>query len=65
MTDGVTLPEGTEVTIAVNDQRETSVELSAEELAELDAAIADADRSESVSLAVVLAELDHIARTAK
>jgi hypothetical protein len=51
------------VTIAMNDERE--VELTAAELAELDDAIADADRSESVSSAVVLAELDRIARAAK
>jgi hypothetical protein len=58
--DGVTLPDGTAVTIAVNDEREAEVELTP---AELDDAIADADRSESVSSAVVLAELDRIART--
>jgi hypothetical protein len=49
----------------VNDEREAEVELTSAELAELDDAIAEADRSESVSSAVVLAELDHIARTAK
>jgi len=63
--DGVTLPDGASVTIAVNDEREAEVELTSAELAELDDAIAEADRSESVSSAVVLAELDHIARTAK
>lgn len=63
--DGVTLPDGASVTIAVNDEREAEIELSAAELAELEAALAEADRSESVSSAVVLAELDHIARTAK
>jgi hypothetical protein len=63
--DGVTLPDGASVTIAVNDEREAEVELSPAELAELEEAIAEADRSESVSSAVVLAELDHIARTAK
>lgn len=61
--DGVTLPDGASVTIAVNDEREAEVELSPAELAELEEAIAEADRSESVSSAVVLAELDHIART--
>ena len=63
--DGVILPDGAAVTIAVNDEREAEVELTAAELAELDDAIADADRSESVSSAVVLAELDRIARAAK
>ena len=61
--EGVTLPDGTAVTIAVNDEKEAEVELSPAELAELDAAIAEADRSESVSSAVVLAQLDRIART--
>jgi len=60
--DGVTLPDGTAVTIAVNDEREAEVELTPAELAELDDAIADADRSKSVSSAVVLAELDRITR---
>lgn len=62
--DGVTLPEGTAVTIAVNDERPGEIELTPAELAELDDAIAEADRSESVSSAVVLAELDRIARAA-
>jgi hypothetical protein len=61
----VVLPDGAAVTIAVNDEREAEVELTAAELAELDAAIADADRSESVSSAAVLAELDQIARAAR
>lgn len=66
--DGVTLLDGTAVTIAVNDEREAEVQLTPAELAELaelDDAIADADRSESVSSAVVLAELDRIARDAR
>jgi len=63
--DGVTLPDGALVTIAVNDGRDAEVELTPEELAELDDAIADADRSESVSSAVVLAELDQIARASR
>jgi hypothetical protein len=63
--DGVMLPDGTAVTIAVNDERDAEIELSPAELSELDEAIADADRSESVSSAVVLAELDRIARTAR
>jgi hypothetical protein len=52
------------VTIAVNDEQGAEVELTPAELAELDDAIAEADRSESVSSAVVLAELDRIARVA-
>jgi hypothetical protein len=63
--DGVTLPDGTAVTIAVNDERAAEVELMSAERAELDDAIADADRSESVSSAVVLAELDRIARATR
>lgn len=63
--DGVTLSEGTTVTIAVNDERDAEIELTPAELAELDDAIAHADRSESVSSAVVLAELDRIARAAR
>ena len=63
--EGVTLPDGTAVTIAVNDEREVDVELTPAELDELDEAIADADRTESVSSAVVLAQLDRIARAAK
>jgi hypothetical protein len=58
--EGVTLPDGTAVTIAVNDEREADVELSPAELAELDDAIAEADRSESVSSSVVLAQMDRI-----
>ena len=45
--------------------REAQIELDAVELAELDEAIAEADRSESVSSAVVLAELARIARAAR
>jgi hypothetical protein len=63
--DGVTLPDGASVTIAVNDEREVEVELTPAELAELEEAIAEADRSESVPSAVVLADLDRIARAAK
>jgi hypothetical protein len=61
--EGVVLPDGTAVTIAVNDEKEADVELSPAELAELDDAIAEADRAESVSSAVVLAQLERIART--
>ncbi|MEO8845410.1 MAG: hypothetical protein ABI704_27795 [Kofleriaceae bacterium] len=63
--DGVTLPDGAAVTIAVNDEREAEVELTPLELAELDESIADADGSKSVSSAVMLAELDRIAGAAK
>ncbi|MBL0215235.1 MAG: hypothetical protein IPQ07_15285 [Myxococcales bacterium] len=63
--DGVTLPDGASVTIALNDAPDSEVELSPAELGELDEAIAEADRSESVSSAVVLAELDQIAHSAK
>lgn len=63
--DGVTLPDGAAVTIAVNDEKEADVELTAAEMAELDEAITEADRSESVSSAVVIAELDRISRGTK
>jgi hypothetical protein len=63
--EGVALPDGTAVTIAVNDESKAMVELAPAELADLDEAIAEADRSESVSSAVVLAELGRIARPAR
>jgi hypothetical protein len=63
--EGVTLPDGSAVTIAVDDEREATVELTPAELAELDAAVAEADRSESVPSAVVLTELARLARAAK
>jgi hypothetical protein len=63
--EGVTLPDGAVVTIAVNDESEATVELTPAELAELDEAIAEADRSESISSAVVLAELGRITRPAR
>ncbi|HEX4421608.1 MAG TPA: hypothetical protein VH165_27035 [Kofleriaceae bacterium] len=53
------------VTIAVNDELDAEIQLTPAELAELDDAIAEADRSESVSSDVVLAELDRIARAAR
>ena len=53
------------MTIAVNDEREAAVELTPAELAELDEAIADAGRSESVPSAVVLEELARVARATK
>lgn len=63
--DGVMLPDGATVTIAVNDESEATVELTPAELVELDEAIAEADRSESVSSAVVLAELGRIVRATR
>ena len=63
--EGVTLPDGAAVTIAVNDESEATIGLTPGELTELDDAIDEADRSESVSSAVVLAELGRIARRAK
>jgi hypothetical protein len=59
------LPDGMAVTIAVNDELDAEIQLTPAELAELDDAIAEADRSESVSSDVVLAELDRIARAAR
>jgi hypothetical protein len=46
--DGLDLPDGTPVTVAANGERETECELSAEELAELDAAISEADADETI-----------------
>ena len=63
--DGVTLREGMTVTFAVNDEREAEVRLSPAELAELDDAIDEADRSTSGSSAAVLAQLDQLATLAK
>jgi hypothetical protein len=63
--EGVTLPDGSAVTIAVTDEREATVELTPAELAELDDAVAEADRSESIPSAVVLAELAQLVRAAK
>jgi len=59
--DGLDLPDGTPVTVAANDDREAECEVSAEELAELDAAITEADADETViPHETVLAELDRI-----
>jgi hypothetical protein len=67
--DGITLSEGTVVTIAVNDERDTTLALAPEELAELDTALAEADapaaESDLVRSSVVLAELDRMARASK
>ena len=60
--EGVALPDGSTVTIAVNDEREAAVELLPAEQAELDDAIAEADRSESVSSAILFAELERLAK---
>jgi len=59
--DGLDLPEGTTVTVAANDD-EAESDLAPDELAELDAAIAeaDADDSEPVPHDQVLAELDRL-----
>lgn len=59
--DDLDLPEGTSVTVAANDDREQKCELSPEELADLDAAIAEADADDTViPHDVVLAKLDQI-----
>lgn len=47
--EGVTFPDGAMVTIVIDDEREATAELTPTQLAELDAVIAEADRSESVS----------------
>jgi len=58
---GLDLPEGATVTDDDDDDREDECELSDGELAELDAAIAEADADETaVPHAAVLAELDRI-----
>ena len=64
----VSLPEGTEVTVAVNDEVPREIELTGAERAALDEAIADADgtqESELVTTGAVLAELDRIHRDHK
>ena len=58
--EGLDLPDGTEVTVAANDADDESG-LSPGELAELDAAITEADADDTViPHEVVLAELDRI-----
>lgn len=57
--DGLDLPDGTQVTV-VTDGTDGAHDLNAAELAELDAAIADADRHEPVPFEDVLADLDRI-----
>jgi hypothetical protein len=65
----VALPDGTEVTVAVNDsEADNSIELSEAESAALDEAIGEADRmdeSQLVTTRAVLAELDRIQREHK
>ena len=61
--DGLDLPEGATVTVAANDT-ETECELAPEELSELDAGIAEADRNETVPFEDVLADLDRIRTSA-
>ena len=60
--DGLDLPEGSTVTVVANDSdSEPDCDLAPDELAELDAAIADADADDRViSHDAVLAELDRI-----
>jgi hypothetical protein len=59
--EGLDLPEGTTVTVAANEG-EVEVDLAPDELAELDAAIAeaDADDSEPIAHDRVLAALDRL-----
>ena len=59
----VSLPEGTEVTVAVNDDVSREIELTDAERTALDEAITDADRapeSELVTTRALLSELDRI-----
>lgn len=58
--DGLDLPEGAVVTVASTESDERELDLAAEELAELDAAIAAADGAEPVAFDDVLADLDRI-----
>jgi len=44
--EGIDLPEGATVTVVVDDSEDDYAELTAEEAAELEAAIAEADRGE-------------------
>ena len=56
MLEGVTLEEGSSVTVLARD-KEGGITLTAEEEAELLLAIAEADRGETVSAEEVLAKL--------
>lgn len=57
--DDLDLPDGTAVLVAVDVPDETC-SLSPDELAELDAALADADRSDPVPFDDVLADFDRL-----
>ena len=59
--EDVELPEGLEVAVYYTGD-EPEVQLTAEEMAELDAAIAEADRGEGIPAEQVLAELRAIAQ---
>ena len=59
--EDVELPEGLEVAVYYSGD-EPEVQLTAEEMAELDAAIAEADRGEGIPAEQVLAELRAIAQ---
>lgn len=56
--DGLDLPEGAVVTVASDDGDDAEIDLQPEEREALDAAIADADRSQPVPFEEVLAALD-------
>jgi hypothetical protein len=59
------VPDETTVTVEADDDRENERELSAEELAELDAAVAEADADDTlIPHETVLAELDRIVANA-
>lgn len=51
--EDVDLPEGATVTVVVDDPEDDYAELTAEEAAELEAAIAEADRGEGVPWEIV------------
>ena len=53
----VELPEGATVTVVVDDPEDDHAELTAEEEAELEAAIAEADRGEGVRWEIVREQL--------
>ena len=59
---GVLLPEGTKVTLLVDDE-DDAFHLTPELVAELDESIAQMDRGEGVPIDVVLAELRARTRT--
>jgi hypothetical protein len=63
--EDIELPEGAQVTVAMNDEHEGEVELSPEEIAELDAAEAEIDKGDFVTTDVVLAELERITAARK